>query len=417
MSSLEEKFLKLDAENAPGQEARQKVDDLKLPSNLPFEDTTYTPIDFSHGNLEAFEPVSAALDAFIEGFHIGSKRAYTEYRGDPAIREDVAKKLAKFANTTIDSENELIITPGTQGALFLAVGATVAKGDKVAIVEPDYFAYRKLVDFFEGEKVPVEMNYLDAEGKTGLDFEQLENAFKSGVKVFIFSNPNNPVGVVYSRDEINQIATLAEKYGVTVIVDELYSRQLFDGNEYTHLSAVSNLHPDNMLTIIGPSKTESLSGFRVGVAFGSSKIIDRMEKLQAIVSLRAAGFSQSVLKAWFSEPEGWMEQRIKDHQKIRDVIIKKFRDNGFKVRTTEAGSYVFPTLPKLNISLHDFVKVLRLKASVVVTPGTEFGPQFTNSFRINFSQDYEEILKAVDRIIQVAEVYRVDQKVAANKVK
>ena len=59
---------------------------------------------------------------------------------------------------------------------------------------------------------------------------------------------------------------------------------------------------------MGPSKTESLSGYRLGVAFGSAKIIDRMEKLQAIVSLRAGGYNQAVLKSWFTEPEGWMEQ-------------------------------------------------------------------------------------------------------------
>lgn len=158
-------------------------------------------------------------------------------------------------------------------------------GDKVAIVEPDYFANRKLVEFFGGELCPIQMDYYGTQdqGRAGLDLTELEQAFQSGVKLFLFSNPNNPTGVIYSQEEIVKIASLAKEYGATLIVDELYSRQVFDGRAYTHLCAQAE-RPDNMVTIIGPSKTESLSGYRLGVAFGSAAIIERMEKLQAIVS-------------------------------------------------------------------------------------------------------------------------------------
>src|SRR5699024_11530848 len=88
----------------------------------------------SHGDVDAFEPVPGALENFYYGFkEIGGTQAYTVYRGREDILEDVARKLSDYSSTAIDPENELIITPGTQGALFLAVGATVTRGDKVAI--------------------------------------------------------------------------------------------------------------------------------------------------------------------------------------------------------------------------------------------------------------------------------------------
>ena len=205
------------------------------------------------------------------------------------------------------------------------MGSTITRGDKVAIVVPDYFANRKLVEFFDGEVVPIEMDYFKTDTSAGLDLTQLEEAFKDGVKLFLFSNPNNPTGVIYSQDEIRGISELAKQYEVTVIVDELYSRQIFDGRTFTHLCAENIVDPENVITIIGPSKTESLSGYRLGVAFGSAKIIDRMEKLQAIVSLRAGGYNQAVLKSWFAEPEGWMEKRIEQHQAIRDDLIAKLK--------------------------------------------------------------------------------------------
>jgi aspartate/methionine/tyrosine aminotransferase len=121
----------------------------------------------------------------------------------------------------------LIITPGTQGALFLALGATITNGTKVAVVTPDYFANRKLVVFFGGEVVPISLKYKDSPSEKGIDLNQLEMAFKNGTEVFVFSTPNNPTGHVYSSATITEIATLAATYNVTLIVDELYSRMLY----------------------------------------------------------------------------------------------------------------------------------------------------------------------------------------------
>ena len=162
-----------------------------------------------------------------------------------------------------------------------------------------------------------------------------------------------------------------------------------------------------MVTILGPSKTESLSGFRLGVAFGSKYIIDRMEKLQAIVSLRAAGYCQAVLKTWFNEPEGFMAARIKEHQDIRDSILALLKTvPGTSARPTEGGSYLFVELPELTVSISDFVKIVRKLTNTTVTTGTEFGPQFTNHFRINFSQNKDDALDAIKRLLTVMERYR-----------
>ena len=406
MDALLEKFAKLGCDNAPGQEGRQKAVELELRG----EKLEGKMVDFSHGDVDAHPPIPGTLADFVAGVEkIGGHQAYTEYRGGRGTREDLARKLSAFTGAAIDPDQNIILTPGTQGALFLAIGANMVPGDRVAIVEPDYFANRKLVEFFGGELVPIQMDYYGGQEKgcAGLDLAELEQAFRSGVKLFLFSNPNNPTGVIYSQEEVLKIAALAKEYGATLIVDELYSRQLFDGHAYTHLCAQKE-RPDNLVTIIGPSKTESLSGYRLGVAFGSAAIIERMEKLQAIVSLRAPGYCQAVFASWFAEPEGWLAARVAEHQAIRDSLVAKFRAcPGMTVRPTEAGSYLFPKLPPLAVSGEEFVKILRVHANATVTPGTEFGPQFTDSFRINFSQDRKAAEAAVDRIITMIERYRV----------
>lgn len=402
--TIQSKFAKLGTDNAPGQEVRQGQD---AASFMKGDKLSGRVVDFSHGDVDAHEPTPGAFDAFSAGVGLGGAQAYTEYRGDMGIRDQVGARLAAFTGAPVDAQDGLIVTPGTQGALFLAVASTVTRGDKVAIVQPDYFANRKLVEFFEGEMLPVQLGYRQAgEDRAGLDLDGLEAAFRAGAKVFLFSNPNNPAGVVYSQDEIARIAALAAQYGAVVIVDQLYSRLLYSGVGYTHLRA-ADIDPENVVTIMGPSKTESLSGYRLGVAFGSKEIVARMEKLQAIVSLRAAGYCQAVLRTWFDEPEGWMKDRIAQHQAIRDDLLALFRGiEGCFARTPQAGSYLFPSLPALTIPHADFTRALRVQAGVIVTPGTEFSPHAGDSIRLNFSQDRAAAGAAVERLAALVERYR-----------
>ena len=400
--TIQEKFARLGIDNAPGQEALQKSQALELRG----EKLDGPAVDFSHGDVDAHIPTPGSFEVFAAGVEEGGAQAYTPYRGRKTILEHVASKLSDFTGAAIDPAANVILAPGTQGALFLAMGANIMPGDKVAIVEPDYFANRKMVEFFGGEMMPIPMHYETAEHGSGIDLAVLEQAFKDGAKLFLFSNPNNPVGCIYSYDEIVAIAAMAKQYGATLIVDELYSRQVYTGTPYTHLCAQKEI-PENLITIIGPSKTESLSGYRLGVAFGTAEIIERMEKLQAIMALRCSGYNQAVFKTWFNEPEGWMAERVVAHQDIRDAIMAKLEGvPGVFARPTQGGSYLFVTIPELDVTLHQFIRILREMANVIVTPGTEFGPQFVHQFRINFSQDKEKAVAAIERFLIILERYR-----------
>ena len=158
MDYITEKFSKLGCDNAPGQETLQKQEALPMEGDpIPG-----TPVDFSHGDVDAHKPIPGSLEKFVEGYVVGGgHQAYTEYRGKSDIRAYLAQKLTEFSGAPVDAASELILTPGTQGALFLAMGSLIGRGDKVAIIEPDYFANRKLVEFFDGELVPVPIHWKD----------------------------------------------------------------------------------------------------------------------------------------------------------------------------------------------------------------------------------------------------------------
>lgn len=268
---------------------------------------------------------------------------------------------------------------------------------------PDYFANRKIVQYLEATPVPVALGYRVADDEPArLDLDGLRAAFASGVQLFVFSNPNNPTGVVYTAEDIEAIAALAAEHDAFVVVDQLYSRQIFDGRAFSHLRSHSR---ERVLTLMGPSKTESVSGARVGVAVGPAPLISRMEQLQGIVSLRAAGYTQAALEPWLAEPAGWLEQRIADHAAIRDDLHAVFTGSGhLGTRRTECGSYLFLEVPAVAGRVDELVARLRSEAAVTVTRGPEFG-DFPDSVRLNFSQDHAAAVDAAHRIVGVVSAW------------
>ena len=209
------------------------------------------PVDFSHGDVDAHLPDPRQLRALREGRRRGRRaglHALPRQKGNPRGHRGEALRLLRREDRPDEKPH-----PHARhaGRALPRDGREHHARRQGRDSRADYFGNRKMTEFFGGELVPVLMHYEDKEKGSGIDLAALEEAFKGGVKLFLFSNPNNPAGCVYSREEILKIAALAKQYGATLIVDELYSRQVYAGVEYTHLCAQSEI-PENLITIIGP---------------------------------------------------------------------------------------------------------------------------------------------------------------------
>jgi len=371
--------------------------------------TNAVAVDFSHGDVDAFPPHSAAEAAFVAALGEGGRAAYTQYRGNAGVRQRLAGRLAALTGAPVDPQHELIITPGTQGALFLALASLVEQGDPVGIIEPDYFANRRIVGFLGGQPVPVRLNLFGRPSPAVLDVGTLRAALRAaGAHVLCLSNPNNPTGAVLPGTTLAALAEMCAEDDVFVVMDQLYCRQLFTSEAFTHARALPGMRT-RCVTLMGPSKTESLSGYRIGTAIGPGWLIDRMEAVLSITSLRAPGYSQRVLDTWLAEEPGWLADRVNAHRAIRDRIVAILSKlDGCQVTTPDAGSYLFVRLPELKISAADFVGELADSEAVVVTPGSEFGHGFDDFFRINFSQDADAAVAAIERLVRLASVRRAD---------
>jgi aspartate/methionine/tyrosine aminotransferase len=157
---------------------------------------------------------------------------------------------------------------------------------------------------------------------------------------------------------------------------------------------------ERTVTLLGPSKTESMSGYRVGVAVSPAPIADAMERVLSLMSLRTGGYSQQVLRHWMADDDDWLAERTVAHEAIRDQVVTRLRGiPGVHLSAPAGSSYVFPDASGTALGSNDHEIAVALKAAgVMISPGYQFGPAGRGRFRINFSQDVGRLTLALDRI-------------------
>ena len=367
--------------------------DLKL---LNYAPTNY--LDTTHFDTVRFPPPPWANDVFVNAAKDGSL-AYTPYRGHIDVLQNLSVALTRFMEVEILPAN-LILTPGTQAGLFVALSSTVEKKERVALMSPDYLFNARILKYIGADigYVPIHNSSI----APSPDFEILEQEFsQNGARTLIMSNPNNPTGYVYSRDELQIIADLAHKYDVTVVMDALYSRLLHSGQPYTHLASLSGMK-DRVITLLGPSKTESLSGYRLGVVVAPPKLLPSMENVLSIVSLRAPAYAQHLLSKWLTEDQEFVDSLIPEFTSLRHMTIKIFRRLPWlKLEPQNGTAYVWPDVSALGMNDWDVAKHLLSDAGVLVSPGYQFGIQEGGHFRVCYARDETEWEQALGRMVEV----------------
>jgi aspartate/methionine/tyrosine aminotransferase len=368
-------------------------------------------IDLTHGDTRAFVPPATAAADLVAAVR-DNDEAYTAYRGSEPLRQLLAPRLAGLLGRSVDPVTELIVTPGTQGGLFAALSSLVGPGDVVALPDPDYFMSERIVAYLGARAVRLALE-VGSDGSLRISERALARA--ADARLLLFSHPNNPTGGVYPPEMVAALADWVADGDRLCVVDQLYCRQLFEGTQFTHLGGLPGMAA-RTATLVGPSKTESMSGYRVGVAVAPGPVIDTMERVLAMASLRTAAYAQQVLRHWLDGDGDWIARRAAEHQVLRDQLVALLRGiPGVTVASPLGSSYVFPDVAGTAWAAANDVAggsgdgsrrgdavAIALKAGgVLINPGYQFGSGAATRFRINFSQDTERLWEACTRIERV----------------
>ena len=361
---------------------------------LQLDGAAHGLIDTTHFDVTRFPPPDWALPTFVAAAESGAA-AYTAYRGGPDIRGRCAEAVSALLSVDVDAERNLVLTTGTQGGLFAVLSALVDAGDRVALTDPEYLFAERILRFLGAEVIRIPLHA----GGSGphVDLQQLEDAAIGGIRLFLTSNPNNPTGTVYSQETVKGIAGLAAAHDFLVVVDELYCRLVYDETPFTHLAAEPGMDT-RTVTLLGGSKTESLTGYRVGAVVASAEVIDAVEQVVAFSALRAPAYSQHVLTGWLHEDEDFVRERVRQLRILQQHAAERLRSvPGILVEPGAGTAYLWPDVSGLGLTSLDAARIF-YDAGVVVSPGYQFGPSGRTRFRMCFAQGEARLDAALDGI-------------------
>jgi aspartate/methionine/tyrosine aminotransferase len=216
----------------------------------------------------------------------------------------------------------------------------------------------------------------------------------------VFSHPNNPTGMVYADSTLAQIASLAHEHNFYVLADQLYCRLVYDNEHFIHIANLDGMR-DRTITLLGPSKTESLSGYRIGVAVGPAGLVDLMEEVQSCTALRAPSYAQHLLARWLADDQDFVKSRIPEYQALRDTTVERINASSvMRVRSAYGSAYVFPEIT-VDATEQEVSIALKRDAGIVVNPGYQSGLAGRGHIRLCFAQDEKVWDDALDRILDV----------------
>lgn len=158
--------------------------------------------------------------------------------GLPALRQQVAAKVARSYGVQVDPDSEVTITPGATQAIFCAIQAVIRSGDEVIVFAPCYDSYEPSVELAGGRCVHVPLGLADF----SLDFEQIKAALSPRTRMIILNTPHNPSGALISRAELDQLAELIRDRDIYLVSDEVYEHLVFDGVPHVSVLAHEELY-------------------------------------------------------------------------------------------------------------------------------------------------------------------------------
>ena len=329
-----------------------------------------------------------AITALEEGI-----TSYTSNKGLFVLRDAISKHLNKKYHLKYDPEEQVLITVGVSQGLDLALRAILEPKDKVIVVSPHYVAYPALVEIAGAKPVILETKQ---ENGFKIDLGDLRKILKQKPKAIILNYPCNPTGATYSLDELKALWKVLSKHNVTIISDEVYDELTYEGKHHP-IASLDKKAYENTILLNGFSKGYAMTGFRVGFACGSKKVIAAMMKIQSFSMLCGPVISQiAAVEALRAQDE--VSEMRKAYLSRRDFMVKELNRIGLVTLKPNGAFYCFPSLEKFKMSALDFATKLLFEENVAVVPGDAFGKGLDKYLRLSYANSLDNLKEAIIRM-------------------
>ena len=334
------------------------------------------------------------------------EQGYTHYSspvGRMETRKAIANKLKGDNNISVGPD-EIIVTSGSQEALFLATMTLIDPGEKVIVPDPGFLTYIPMIESLNGIPVPIPLR---EENGFELDPDELEKLIDSRTKVILINSPSNPTGGILKKETLEKLADIAIRHDLIIFSDEAYEKITYDNKKHISIGSLNGMK-DRVITFQSFSKTYAMPGWRIGYAAGSKDLIQAMTRLHMYVGLCAPTISQiAAEEALQGDQKSVREMRI-EYDRRRKLIIKRLKEiPRISCLEPEGAFYAFLNIAELKMKSTEVAKLFVEKAKVLTVPGTEFGRYGEGYIRMSYATAYEKIEEALNRIEKVVRNYRL----------
>jgi aspartate aminotransferase len=339
----------------------------------------------------------AAIEAINKGF-----TKYTPASGTLELKKAVCKKLLDD-NSLAYAPSDIVISNGAKHSLVNVFSAILNPGDEVIIPAPYWVSYPEMVKLADG--VPV---ILQTTEESGFKFtpKQLKGAITPKTKALILNSPSNPTGMIYTEQELSQIADVAVEHNLFVVSDEIYEKLVYDSN--THCSIASFGEEIKALTIVvnGMSKSYAMTGWRIGYTASRPEIAKIMANVQSHATSNPSSISQAAAVAALNGPQDSIDLMKKKFSSRRDYMVRRINEiPGLSCLNPQGAFYVMMNIKnvlgreikgKIINSCDEFCAHALEVCRVALVPGSGFGaPGYV---RWSYATSMENIKKGLDRI-------------------
>ncbi len=319
---------------------------------------------------------------------------YTPADGIPALKKAVIRYTEENYDRLITPEH-VVASSGAKQSIMVALHAILDPKDEVIFPVPYWVSYPEMVKLAGGMPVPVTAE----DGGFAPTVREIADVVGSYTKAIILNSPNNPSGVMYSREFIAGIVELCEKKNIWLIMDDTYNRLVFDGRAPINCyEFAQDLSESSKLIVINcVSKMYAMTGFRIGWAVGNKEVIRAMANIQSQQTSGPAAPSQWAAVGALNGIQSSIETLRMTLENNRNVLCNRLTAiPGVKVTKPAGTFYTFPDFSAYEKSSQKLSQFLLEKVRVVTVPGKEFGME--GRLRVSFCGTIKDIREGTERI-------------------
>lgn len=347
-------------------------------------------------SLGVGEPDFVTSWSVREAAILSLEQGYTSYTANAGLlelREEIANYMEDNFDVSYSPNSEIIVTVGASQALDIALRAIVDPGDEIIVVEPCFVSYAPLVALAGGKPVTVHTN---EENDFKLSAIELEQSITNRTKAIILCSPNNPTGTMLNKEDLEAIATVAEKYDLLVLADEIYAELSYD-EKFVSFAAIEGMRKRTIL-ISGFSKGFAMTGWRLGFVCAPEEISQAMLKIHQYAMMCASTMAQfAALEALKHGRDDVIEMR-KSYRRRRNYFVQSLNDIGLECHIPGGAFYAFPSIKSTGLTSEQFAEKLLIEEKVAVVPGAVFGESGEGYIRCSYASSMEQLQESIKRI-------------------